>query len=217
MHPRSKIRHLIDYVIVRAKDRCDVLNTRAMTSTDNCWTDHRLIRSIMSIHLMRKQRMQKRQSRPKLNIEQLGDITYQQHLQAALSADLPKQYPHDAEEHWDKLSSAIMDSSISILGQKKRKHQDWYDENDTEIQQLIDIKRQTFITWQNNINCKVKRAAHAKAKAAVQSTVRKLKNLWWMKKAQEIQQFVDSGDTRGFFEHKSGIRPQLLFSDIPLV
>ncbi|KAJ3606704.1 hypothetical protein NHX12_026223 [Muraenolepis orangiensis] len=47
MHPRSKLWHLIDYVIVRSKDRRDVLNTRAMTSADDCWTDHRLIRSII--------------------------------------------------------------------------------------------------------------------------------------------------------------------------
>lgn len=176
MHPRSKLWHLIDYVIVRSKDRRDVLNTRAMTNADDCWTDHRLIRSIMSIRLMRKRRMQKRQSRPKLNIDLLGDTTYQQQLQNALSAALPKQYPEDTEKHWGTLSTAIMNSCKNILGQKKRRHQDWYDENDTEIQQLIDIKRQTFITWQNNIHCKVKRAAHAKAKAAVPTQARKLKN-----------------------------------------
>ncbi|KAK5918115.1 hypothetical protein CgunFtcFv8_002908 [Champsocephalus gunnari] len=68
-----------------------------------------------------------------------------------------------------------MNSCQNILGQKKRRHPDWYDENDTEIQQIIDIKRHTFITWQNNIHCKVKRAAHAKAEAAVQMQVRKLK------------------------------------------
>ncbi|KAL3045274.1 hypothetical protein OYC64_013520 [Pagothenia borchgrevinki] len=171
-----------------------------MTSADDCWTDHRLIRSIMSIRLMRKRRMQKRQSRPKLNIDLLGDTTYQQQLQDALSAALPKQYPEDTEKHWGTLSTSIMNSCKNILGQKKRRHQDWYDENDTEIQQLIDIKRQTFITWQNNIHCKVKRAAHAKAKAAVQTQVRKLKNQWWTKKALEIQQLADSGDTRGFFD-----------------
>ncbi|KAI4814308.1 hypothetical protein KUCAC02_003508 [Chaenocephalus aceratus] len=93
-----------------------------------------------------------------------------------------------------------MNSCKNILGQKKRRHQDWYDENDTEIQQIIDIKRHTFITWQNNIHCKVKRAALAKAKAAVQTQVRKLKNQWWTKKALEIQQFADFGDTRGFFD-----------------
>ncbi len=200
MHPHSKLWHLIDYVIVCSKDRRDVLNTRAMTSADDCWTDHCLICSITSIRLMRKRRMQKRQSRPTLNIELLDDTTYQQQLQDALSAALPKQYPEDTEKHWGTLSTAIMNSCKNILGHKKRRHQDWYDENDTEIQQLINIKRQTFITWQNNIHCKVKQATHAKAKAAIQTLVRKLKNQWWTKKALEIQQLADSRDTRGFFD-----------------
>lgn len=56
-----------------------------------------------------------------------------------------------------------------------------------------------FITWQNDIHCKVKREAHAKAKASVQTQVRILKNQWWTK-ALELQQLADSGDTRGFFD-----------------
>ncbi|KAE8299947.1 hypothetical protein D5F01_LYC00071 [Larimichthys crocea] len=67
----------------------------------------------MSIHLMPKRRMQKRQSRPKLNIKRLGDSTYQEQLQAALSTDLPKQCPYDAEKHWGRLSSTIMNCSKS--------------------------------------------------------------------------------------------------------
>ncbi|KAE8299900.1 hypothetical protein D5F01_LYC00023 [Larimichthys crocea] len=101
----------------------------------------------MSIHLMPKRRMQKRQSRPKLNIKRLGDSTYQEQLQAALSTDLPKQCPYDAEKHWGRLSSTIMNCSKSILGHKKWKHQDWYDENDTEIQQLLDIKYQRILRF----------------------------------------------------------------------
>ena len=40
MHPRSKHLHLIDYVIVRRKDRQDVRVTKPMCGAD-CWTDHR--------------------------------------------------------------------------------------------------------------------------------------------------------------------------------
>lgn len=200
MHPRSKCWHLIDYIIVRSQDRRDVLITKAMTGADECWTDHRLIRSTMSIRLMRKMRHQKGQPRRRFNVERLGETAYQQQLQAAMSADLPDQYPEDIEKHWDTLSSTIINSCKTILGHKMRKHQDWYDENDTEIQHLINIKRKTFTTWQNDINCNVKREAHAKAKAAVQSRVRVLKNQWWTQKALEIQQLADTGDTRGFFE-----------------
>ena len=42
MHPRSKNWHLIDYVIVRRKDRQDVRVTKTMCGAD-CWTDHRLL------------------------------------------------------------------------------------------------------------------------------------------------------------------------------
>ena len=42
MHPHSKHWHLIDYVIVRRKDRQDVRVTKIMCGAD-CWTDHRFV------------------------------------------------------------------------------------------------------------------------------------------------------------------------------
>ena len=42
MHPRSKHWHLIDYVVVRRKDRQDVRVTKTMCGAD-CWTYHRLV------------------------------------------------------------------------------------------------------------------------------------------------------------------------------
>ena len=48
MHPRSKHRHFIDYVIVRRKDRQDVRVTKTMCGAD-CWTDHRLVVSKLNL------------------------------------------------------------------------------------------------------------------------------------------------------------------------
>ena len=42
MHSGSKHWHLIDYVIVRRKDRQDVRVNKTMCGAD-CWTDHRLV------------------------------------------------------------------------------------------------------------------------------------------------------------------------------
>ena len=47
-HPRSKHWHPLDYVLVRQKDKKDVLHTRVMPSAD-CYTDHRLLHSIVRI------------------------------------------------------------------------------------------------------------------------------------------------------------------------
>lgn len=53
MHPCSKHWHLIDYVIVRKKDRQDVRVTKSMCGLGlaDCWTDHRLIISKLNLHI----------------------------------------------------------------------------------------------------------------------------------------------------------------------
>ncbi|KAM9816523.1 uncharacterized protein ACBT44_010821 isoform 1-T2 [Syngnathus typhle] len=198
-HPHSKQWHLIDYVIVRARDQRDVTITKAMMDSEACWTDHRLIRSTMSIRLKRKRRLQKKLSRQRLNLEALNNTAALQLFQASLGESLIQEYPEDIEEHWSLLKSSILDTCRATLGYKARKHQDWFDENDTEIEQLISKKRETFRVWQNDITCTAKRQAHSKAKADVQSRVRQIKNSWWTERALEIQSLADSGDTRGFF------------------
>ncbi len=132
-HPRSKQWHLIDYVIGRARDGRDVNITRAMVGADDCWTDHRLIHSTMSIQLKRKRRIKKKQIRQKLNLDSLDETATQQQLQASLRESLQQEYPDDIEGHWSLLKSNILDTCKTILGYKSRKHQDWFDENDTEI------------------------------------------------------------------------------------
>ncbi len=174
-HPRSKQWHLIDYVIGRARDGRDVNITRAMVGADDCWTDHRLIHSTMSIQLKRKRRIKKKQIRQKLNLDSLDETATQQQLQASLRESLQQEYPDDIEGHWSLLKSNILDTCKTILGYKSRKHQDWFDENDTEIEQLISKKRKAFCAWQNDVTCKAKRLAHSRAKADVQRRVRELK------------------------------------------
>ena len=44
LHPRSKVWHLIDYIIIRKRDVRDMHSVRVMRGAE-CWTDHRLVRS----------------------------------------------------------------------------------------------------------------------------------------------------------------------------
>ena len=48
IHSRSKQWHLIDYAIGRRRDIRDIRITRAMWGAE-CWTDHHLVRSILSL------------------------------------------------------------------------------------------------------------------------------------------------------------------------
>ncbi|KAL8605580.1 hypothetical protein ACOMHN_031517 [Nucella lapillus] len=54
MHPRSRHWHLIDYVIIRAKDRQDVGITKAVCGAD-CWTDNRLIVSKLKFSIQQNE------------------------------------------------------------------------------------------------------------------------------------------------------------------
>ncbi len=122
-----------------------------------------------------KGEFKKKQIRQKLNLDSLDETATQQQLQASLRESLQQEYPDDIEGHWSLLKSNILDTCKTILGYKSRKHQDWFDENDTEIEQLISKKRKAFCAWQNDVTCKAKRLAHSRAKADVQRRVRELK------------------------------------------
>ena len=50
MHPRSKQWHMIDFIIVRQRDTRDVRVSRVMRGAE-CWTDHRLVRAILTLHI----------------------------------------------------------------------------------------------------------------------------------------------------------------------
>lgn len=77
---------------LRAKDRHDVLLTRAMMSANDCWTDHRLIHSMMAIKIIPQHRLQGRKPRRKMNTQALQDpikrdcfqMTLKDHLKNSL-------------------------------------------------------------------------------------------------------------------------------------
>ncbi len=86
-HPRSKHWHLLDFVIVRQKDRQDVLTTRVMRGAE-CWTDHLMVRSnlLMSIQL----RSPRTASYKKLNCTALNSHTNKDTLRQLLAENLNK-------------------------------------------------------------------------------------------------------------------------------
>ena len=73
MYPSSKHSLLIDYVIVGWRDRQNVRVMWAMYCAE-CWTDHRLIISKLSIRVQPKTRPQGKKAPKQLNIMKLKDV-----------------------------------------------------------------------------------------------------------------------------------------------
>lgn len=204
-HPRSKHWHLIDYIIVRKRDQKDVLVTRAMTGADDCWTDHRLIRSTMVISFKPNRRNQQRKTNRAFDVEKLKNPEIKQQFQQALANNLPQVYPENVKDHWSRLKEVIHSTCQETLGYRVKKHQDWFDENDDEIQSLIDKKRKAFAMWRTDINSVEKKTTFQTAKAEVQRRTRIIKNEWWQAKAREIQHLADTNNTRQFFQATTAI------------
>ncbi|XP_044874489.1 uncharacterized protein LOC123371222, partial [Mauremys mutica] len=145
MHPHSKHWHLIDYVIVRRKDRQDVRVTKAMPSAD-CWTDHRLIISKLSLYIKPKRRPQgNRAVVKKINVSKLRNPN----TAALLAEDLDNQLlelqlEENAEKDWERFRNIVHSSALKVLGPSHRKQQDWFDENDEEIKALLAEKHRLY-------------------------------------------------------------------------
>ena len=141
MHPRSKHWHLIDYVIVRRKDRQDVRVTKTMCGAD-CWTDHSLVVSKLNLRIQPVRRPQGKKVPKKLDVSKLKQDSKRQAFVNDLCSrlDALEHSSEDVDESWTVFRDTVHSSAMDSLGPVSRKHQDWFDENDNEIQGLLEEK-----------------------------------------------------------------------------
>ena len=89
---------------------------------------------------------------------------------------------------------------MNSLGPVSRKHQNWFDENDEEIQGLLEEKRQKHKAYLNDTNSVSNKAAYSNICKTVQTRLRDMQDSWLSSKADEIQSFADRKDMKKFFD-----------------
>ncbi|CAH1249934.1 Hypp8727 [Branchiostoma lanceolatum] len=203
-HPRSKHWTILDYILTRSRDRSDVLVTRSMPGADDCWTDHRLLISRLRLRLRnlpRHNRPAKRARRFDVARLQIPEVRedYANRLTELLGeTPPPAQQPDSVEADWSVFRDNISKAAEDAVGYCRRSHQDWFDQNDASIQELINQKRSARLAWENRPTRACLRR-FKKAKQECQRRLRELQNLWWQDKAKEIQSYADSRDLRRFY------------------
>ena len=104
----------------------------------------------------------------------------------------------------EEQSSVFRDSAHSIafetLGLVTRNHQDWFDENDQEIQKLLEEKRRLLRAHQHDPTCTAKKAAFNSTRSTVQTKLRLVQDNWLSAKADDIQSYADRHDTKIFYD-----------------
>ena len=143
MHPRSKHWHLIDYVIVRRKDRQAVRVTKTMCGAD-CWTDHRLVVSKLNLRIQPVLRPQGKNVPKNLDVSKLKHNSKRQAFVNDLCSRLHalEHSSEDVDESWTVFRDTVHSSAMDSLGPVSLKHQDCFDKNDKETQGLIEEKHQ---------------------------------------------------------------------------
>ena len=119
-HPRSKHWHTLDYVITRQSERNCVKITRAHRGTE-LWSDHRLVRSKLKIHIPSKPQRSKPTAPKKINFNALKNpataTSFSQKLDEAVEQC---SITEDIESSWKSLKDIMYETSLGVLGFPKK-------------------------------------------------------------------------------------------------
>ena len=110
----------------------------------DCWTDHRLVRARVSLTTQRPHRKSAPKPPRRLDTARLKDPVTQQLLSANIKTALelaPTEEGTEIDRIWGATRDAAYKASFDSVGTTKRRHQDWFDENDQHIQSLLENKR----------------------------------------------------------------------------
>ena len=111
----------------------------------------------------------------------------------------------DIEKSWKLLKESLAGTFKEVLGFPKRSGEDWFDESDEKAVELIDEMHKAHNLLMNDKGSKAKKTAYRRTKAAVQKSLRQMKEAWWSNKAQEIQAAADSHNLKAFYDGLNGI------------
>ena len=143
MHPATKVFHMIDLVVMRAKQRVCCKDVQVMRGA-NCWTDHRLVRAKLKVALPRKCVRGERKMLP-FAVHRLSDFGMRDDYRKALESMLEEE-PHSpnqsSEENWTVLKSCIVSAAEKTVGRGKRRQPEWFEENAEELMPLIEVKNE---------------------------------------------------------------------------
>ena len=222
MYPRSKHWHLIDFIIVRQRDTRDVRVTRAMRGAE-CRTDHRLVRSVLTLHIAPPHGNRPKTVKAAYNVARLKDPSHRARFQQVLDEKLQDRVTTEGStEKWTPFKE---ETAKEVFGVKTRTHEDWFDENDEKIEEAIHAKNKSYIEWLNDPSSVSMREKFKALHVKVQTDLRAMQDQWWQDKAAEVQLYADTHNAKKFFSSPktvfdpsaSGSAPLLLLDGKTLI
>ncbi|VDL96137.1 unnamed protein product [Schistocephalus solidus] len=161
MHSRSWHLQLLDFFLVRRRDRQDVLVAKAICDADG-WTDHRLVISQMRLRIQPRRRPQGQ--RP------------------------------------------------PVLGSARHQHQEWLDDNDADISNLLAEKNGLHKAYMD-LRTDATKAVFFRCRRLVQQRLWEMQDAWMIRKAEKIQGYGDRIEMKNVFQSHQGHQRPLYQGD----
>ena len=96
----------------------------------------------------------------------------------------------DVEEEWARLRDVVYTAASDVVGPTVRKQQDWFDENISHVQSLMEEKHKLHRALLNDPSSALKKDAVNAAKRIVQSELRHMQDDWYSWQADSIQRYA---------------------------
>nr|VZI48037.1 unnamed protein product [Spirometra erinaceieuropaei] len=119
-------------------------------------------------------------------------------LPTAVAADAAAAENASVENRWCQLRDTVQSTALAVLGRAPRQHQDWFDDNDAAIRNLLAEKNRLHKAYVDHPT-DVTKAAFYRNRRQLQQRLREMRDAWTACKAEEIQGYADRNEWKNFF------------------
>ncbi|BHF78810.1 hypothetical protein SprV_0602192500 [Sparganum proliferum] len=102
------------------------------------------------------------------------------------------------ENRWCHLRDTIQSIALAVLGRARRQHQDWFDDNDTVISNLLAEMNRLHKAYVDHPTTDNK-AAFYRSRRQLQQRPREMQDAWTARKAEEIQGCANRNEWKNFY------------------
>ena len=198
-HPGTRRSHLIDYVVMRAEQRCYCRDVRVVRGAA-CWTDHFMVRARFGFdfYIPRRKTVHKRPFAVHLLRDLSVNLKFKSEMESVCNrakSDDNGGEDDDVEGMWNRVKDNVTSVAAEVLGRDKRRQPDWFLDQKSTLEPLLVAKQnanQRMLSVDSVNNRRLFRAAQRD----VSKAVRLAKNQWVEGVAKEAEKVRKDGCTR---------------------
>lgn len=192
MIPGRTTGNQIDHILIAKKWERIAHDVRSFRGA-NADTDHFLVMAKIKLKIIKGNN--KRNVRRKWDIEKLRNKETVQKFRTEVEKCLTRRNKENIEEEWQNIKNCITDATEKVLGKKRAKRNEWFDE---ECMEHINMKNQARIKWISTEGEQELNEYKEKRKTATRICKNK-KQQWMQNFITEIE--ADSKDNRKLFNY----------------